>query len=216
MTHLLDFQSLPVIKHGRAFIQLDLDVALGIETLRRLKQRADNAVRFAHWSTGTSETLGCPETELQQLREGCFRAALTEFSSMEEVQTLDYEEIGIVKKPLKLNDTASPLLHLFRELRNLEVHLRHSELQSIQKDVFWGHVDHPEEAIPLTISIWILEGVTPKNFSRLRNAKRYTGEQIEAMTSWLNASQQKWGVQELFVLAVEEYCKLIKFRVLSR
>ncbi len=210
MSHSLDFQLLPSVNCGHAFMRLDDNIAAGIASLTKLSERASNAVRFAYWAGGTSEILRCPESEVQQLREGCFRAALTEFASMEEVQVLDYKDRGASRMPLKLNETSNPLLHLFRELRNLEVHLRHSELRSVPKDVLWGHKDRPAEATALTISIWILDGVTPQSFGLLRNAKHYTSDQIVQMVSWLNTTQEQWGIQEVFLLAVEEYCRLLK------
>jgi hypothetical protein len=192
------------------FMRIDDDVAAGIAPLKRLSERASNAVRFAYWAGGTSDTLRCPESEVQQLREGCFRAALTEFASMEEVQILDYKDLGIARTPIRLNETSNPLLHLFRELRNLEVHLRHSELRSVAKEVLWGHMERPDEAAALTISIWILDDLSPKSFGLLRNAKNYTSDQIDVMISWLNASQAEWGIQEVFLLAVEAYCRVLK------
>ena len=210
MSHTLDFRLLPSVSYGRASMRLDDDVAARVASLTRLSERASNAVRFAYWAGGTSEILRCPESDVQQLREGCFRAALTEFASMEEVQVLDYKDRGISRMPLKLNETSNPLLHLFRELRNLEVHLRHSELRSVPKDVLWGHKDRPAEATALTISIWILDGVTPQSFGLLRNAKHYTSDQIDQMISWLNTTQEQWGIQEIFLLAVEDYCRLLK------
>ncbi|MEQ1662581.1 MAG: hypothetical protein ABL877_07780, partial [Thiobacillus sp.] len=116
-------------------------------------------------------------------------------------------------KPNGLHETrggSNPLLHLFRELRNLEVHLRHSELRSVSKDVLWGHKDRPDEATKGIMEIWILDGVTPQSFGMLWNAKHYTPNQIDQMVSWLNATQEQWGIQEVFLLAVEEYCRLIE------
>lgn len=210
MSYSLDFQLLPTVNFGHAFMRLDDDIAAGIASLTKLSERANNAVRFAYWAGDTLEILRCPESEVQQLREGCFRAALTEFASMEEVQVLDYKDRGISKMSLKLNETLNPFLHLFRELRNLEVHLRHSELRSVQKDVLWGHKDRPAEATALSISMWILDGVSPQSFRLLRNAKHYTSDQIDQMVSWLNTTQEQWGIQEVFLLAVEEYCRLLK------
>lgn len=211
MAYSLNFDLLPEMTHGRAFMRMDDDVASGIASLRRVSERASNAIRFAHWVGANSDVLRCPDSEAQQLREGCFRAALTEFASIEEVQCLDYKGLGISRAPLRLNDTPNPLLHIFRELRNLEVHLRQSELRSQQKDVLWGHMSRPTEAMPLTISIWTVEGLTPHAFGLLRNAKKhYTPDHISKMMSWLNAAQNEWGIQEVFLLAVEEYCRLLK------
>jgi len=210
MPYPLDFTLLPDITHGRAFMRLDDAALSGIASLRRVSERAKNATQFAYWSAASSEMLRCPESEAQHLREGCFRAALTEFASIEEVQVEDYAEIGITRRPLRLNDTANPLLHIFREIRNLEVHLRQSALRSQPKEVLWGHMSRPEEARPLTISIWRIDSVTPQAFGMLRNAKHYTPDQITAMVDWLATAQGEWGIAEVFLLAVEEYCRLLK------
>ena len=205
--HDLDFGLLPTLLYKHTFMQLQNDTATGIASLTKLSERANNSIRFAHWSSGTSDILRCSESEVQQLREGCFRAALTEFSSMEDVQK--HLEIGhsITTKPLLLNATLNPLLHLFRELRNLEVHLKHSGLRSISKEFYWGTQD---QANAFSMPVWILDGVTPQSFSQLRNSKNYTVDQIERMVSWLNETQEEWGIQEIFLRAVEEYCKLLK------
>lgn len=210
MPHALDFRLLPQPKYNRVFVRLDDEVAAGIAPFKRLSERALNAVQFARWSTGSSETFSCYESEVKRLREGCFRAALTEFASMEEIQSLDYKDRRLSRAALKLNETSDPTLHLFRELRNLEVHLQHSELRGEQKDFMWGHVDRPAEATEISIAIWSLEGVTPRSFGSLKNARHYTADQIATMTSWLNTMQMKWGIQELFILAVESYCRLLK------
>jgi hypothetical protein len=212
MPYPLDFSLLPKLTHGRAFMRLDDGVVAGIASLRRVSERASNAIRFIYWAGAKSEVLRCTDSEAQQLREGCFRAALTEFASIEEVQLLDYAELGISRSPLRLNDTANPLLHAFREMRNLEVHLRQSALRSRPKDVLWGHMSQPSEATPITISIWTAEALTPQAFSLLRNARNYTSDQVTKMVSWVNAAQSEWGIQEVFLLAVEEYCRLLKTR----
>lgn len=201
----LDFTRLPTITRGRTFMRMESDVAAGIERYRRLSERANNAIRFASWSEGDSTTLRCHETEVQQLREGCFRAALSEFASMEDAQKLDYEEQGGARVQIKLNDTDNPLLHIFRELRNLEIHLRHSRLRTVPQNIFWG-----TKEIPLAIDVWIMEGITSDSFSSLRNAKNYSSQQIDQMVNWFNAAQAEWGVQQLFLLAVEEYCRELK------
>lgn len=210
MAYILDFSKLPVVDSCRAFMQLEKNAASGIAPFQRLTERANNAVRFAYWSGCDAGTLRCHDSEAKQLREGCFRAALTEFASMEEIQHLDYLEHGLVRKPLKLNATSDPLLHLFRELRNLEVHLKHSELRAAPKNVLWGDKNKPSEATSLSISIWSLDGVTPQSFGSLKNAKYYSSGQIAQMISWFNSTQESWGIQEIFVLAVEEYCRLLK------
>jgi hypothetical protein len=143
------------------------------------------------------------------VREGLMRAALTEFVSIEDVLQLDLQDLGLHQSPLRLNDTDRPLLHIFRELRNHEVHLRHGRLRSISRDVSWGHYDRQEEATPLTIELWLLDGVTAESFGTLRNARAYGEADIRRMVELFNFAQAEWGIQDLFLNAVEEYCCLL-------
>lgn len=196
-------------------MQIDDAISQSITSLRRVSSRAHNAVRFAYWSQLSANDLRCQATDVPQLREGCLRAALMEFSSIEDVQLQDYNEAELTNKPVKLNDTNHPLLHIFRELRNHEVHLRQSELRAISKDVLWGDVVRPQEATPLTISIWVLDGITVQSFSALKNARSYSKEQITKMLNWFNSSQENWGFQELLCLAIEEYCREIAMQLSS-
>lgn len=210
----LDYKLLPIINYGRIFIGLEKDAATGIARFKRLSERANNAIRFSAWSQSSFKTLGCPESEVKQLQEGCFRAALVEFGSMEEIQILDYKENGITKDKLRLNDTTNPLLHIFRGLRNQEVHLQNSTISETQIQAMWGHIDNPDEATPITISKWFFEGITPESFNEITPASRrknyyYSPDQIKQMVDWLNTNQETWGIHEIFCLAVEEYCRVL-------
>lgn len=202
MKHHLDFARLPTVTSGRTVLRIENDVAAGIARFRRLSARANNALHFAALSVGDATVLHCHESEIQQLREGYLRAALSEFASMEDAQQRDYAEHDVKRVPIKLNSNSNPLLHIFRELRNFEIHLCHSRLRPYPKDILWG-----KKAIPLTIDVWVVEGVTPDSFSSLNNARHYSRQQIDQMVSWFNATQAEWGVQQLFLLAVEEYCR---------
>ncbi len=70
-----------------------------------------------------------------------------------------------------------------------------------------GHIEHPADAMPLRVSIWILDDINVESFSLLQNAKRYTYEERCKFVDWLNQSQAVWGIQQLFLIAVEDYCR---------
>jgi hypothetical protein len=202
-----DLSTFPELRYGRAWFHLDEDLVKAMQPLCRALTRAQNAVRFAWFSEGDAELMRCRETEAHHLREGFLRAALAEFVSMEDVLKLDLSTLGISAPPLRLNQTPKPILHLFRELRNHEIHLRQSSLSVTQKDALWGHIERPAEARPLRISIWTLEGVTFESFLELRNARLYTKAEISCFVGWFNKGQAAWGIQQLLLIAIEEYCR---------
>ena len=74
--------------------------------------------------------------------------------------------------------------------------------------MFWGRIEHPEEATLRRVSIWILDSITVESFSQLHNVKRnYNDEEVCKLIDWLNQFQAMWGIQRLFLIAVEDYCR---------
>jgi hypothetical protein len=203
-----DFSRLPEITHVNSwFFCIDDDIVKAMEPLEHALARAQNAVRFAWFSEGSAERMQCSELEAVRLRAGFFRAALAEFVSMEDILEVDLPTLKNLKLPWKLNETPNPILHIFRELRNHEIHLRHSPFFREERDMLHGHIEHPADARLVRVSIWILDDISVESFSLLQNAKRYTYEERGRFVDWLNQSQAVWGVQPLFLIAVEDYCR---------
>jgi hypothetical protein len=204
-----DLSRFPEITHVNAwFFCIDDDIVKAIEPLGHVLERAQNAVRFAWFSEGDAWLMRCLEPEEDRLRAGFFRAALAEFVSIEDILPLDLTARGITKQRLRLNETPNPHLHVFRELRNHEIHLRQSPFSREERDMWWGRIEHPEEATLRRISIWILDNITVESFSQLHNVKRnYNHEEVCKLIDWLNQSQAIWGIQQLFLIAVEDYCR---------
>ena len=203
-----DFSRLPEITHVNSwFFCIDDDIVKAMEPLEHALARAQTAVRFAWFSEGNAELIRCSELEAVRLRAGFFRAALAEFVSIEDILRVDLTALGNRKEPLRLNETPNPILHIFRELRNHEIHLKHSPFFREERDMFQGHIEHPADARLVRISIWILDDISVESFSLLQNAKRYTCEERGRFVDWLNQSQAVWGIQQLFLMAVEDYCR---------
>jgi hypothetical protein len=204
-----DFAHLPEITYVNGmFFCIDEDIVKAMEPLEHALARAQNAVRFAWFSEGGVDRMCCTESEVDHLRAGFFRAALAEFVSIEEILPLDLTTLGSTKQRLRLNETLNPMLHVFRELRNHEIHLKQSPISREERDMFWGHIERLEEATLRRISIWILNKITVESFSQLYNVKHhYSHEEVCNLVDWLNRSQSEWGIQQLFLVAVEDYCR---------
>jgi hypothetical protein len=127
---------------------------------------------------------GSDESSLRQ-REGYMRAALGELVSVED--SLKWE---CPDNPFELWWSSNPLLHMLRELRNLNVHLKPSDLVPQEIVVRLG----APESKDFSINIYHLSSLTPEAFSKLRNATRYTPEQISALVDWFNEFHKHWGI----------------------
>lgn len=203
----LDLSLLPEIDCGHMFFNVGSQLLNPITALSRTVERIENATKFAWFAATDSESLHCHEAQEPTLREGFLRASLTEFVSIEDILNLDLKQAGLSAKPFKLNDSRKPHLHLIRELRNLEVHLFHHKLSVSQKERLWGSRSQPESAKPFTTDVWCWDGVTIQAFSRLRNARNYSDVEIAEMVEWFNRSQKEWGVAEIILKVIKDYCR---------
>ncbi len=194
----IDLALLPKVEYAHMWLALDEAVAQRVRPLRRASERINNTTRLLWLSDASDQkTLAATSDELRSVREGLLRAALAELFSVEDVLRLDLAELQRSESVLKMNDTVLPHVHFVRELRTHELHLHHSPLTGFQRDLLWGNIEKPEDARPLKIELWRLDGVTVASFRKLRNAKYYTADEQGAMVDWFNDVQGRWGVQEV-------------------
>jgi hypothetical protein len=59
------------------------------------------------------------------------------------------------------------------------------------------------------VSLWVLEGVTPESVGKLKNARRYSVNEIRAMVEWFNDTQAEWGVHEILLRAAKGYAEAL-------
>lgn len=200
-----DLSLLTTWTHSHAWYRLDEEVATSLQALPCASARIQNSIKFLQFSAGGEQLLQAPAEDMPRLREGFLRAALTELVSVEDVLPLDLATGSSARRTLRMNDSPLPLLHLVRELRNHELHLYNNPLSTFSTELLWGHVDRPSEARPLTVTEFVLEGITPASFAALRNARSYTQAEIEAMVGWFDKTQRTWGVQEVLLRAANDY-----------
>jgi hypothetical protein len=90
---------------------------------------------------------------------------------------------GIEAKALRISDLPNPLLHLMRELRNLEIHLTSSQLSKAKKDVTVILFDTEHQS---QTTIWTVSDLTVEKFQELGyTKKRYSEEEIREMVTCL-------------------------------
>jgi hypothetical protein len=114
---------------------------------------------------------------------------------------------GIEAKALRISDLPNPLLHLMRELRNLEIHLTSSQLSKAKKDVTVILFDTEHQS---QTTIWTVSDLTVEKFQELGyTKKRYSEEEIREMVTWFNEAQHDWGVNDLLLRAIVEWASAI-------
>jgi len=202
----LDFERLPNLESAPLFISLEPQLEAAIKTLPETSYRADAALHFCWFVSQDKEQLHAEEHRATRLREAFFRACLTEYRAMDEVLTRDLTAIGNNSPPLKIHEVPNPLLHIMKELRNLEIHLTSSTLSpaTIHVVAKWENRTIQHES-----TIWVTEPLTERNFKNLDNARYYDDVDIKAMVQWFNNAQQEWGVHNLAYHAINTYCKEI-------
>ncbi len=145
------------------------------------------------WNTPTSE-----DGSDVKRREAFMRAALGEYVSMEEAIRWDRPH----GSPPQIKDSRNPLLHIMKELRNLQFHLLSSPLKSQQRSVIFAsrQCDMP---------VWYVEDLRVTDFDRSKNAQFFTPDDLKRMIQWFNENQRLWGVTELILHAVRAYAEEI-------
>jgi hypothetical protein len=202
MKHHLDFNLLPNLTWGAILIRIDPDLESPLSLLPQTLARARGAIRFA------SRTKSAEEEGLD-VQESYLRAALGEYASMEDALPRDMRQAGITGRPFRVRDSANPLLHMIRELRNLEIHLRSSRMANSKTSAQYEDLDTPGTWKQLEVTAWWIEPITIQEFMRLDNARHYRANDITRMLDWFNDGQKLWGVGELIRRATNAFAREI-------
>lgn len=190
----LDFNLLPRLDSYRVFLSLDDEIKKALAKLPETLARANGACHHCHEVRDDGGAI--------EARESALRSALAEFVSMEESLGRDLNNAGIGAAPVKITESQNPLLHVVRELRNLEIHLQTSRLKSVVKEVTYVGDNYHHD-------IWVAGDITESDFMKLRNARRYQRDDVVKMVDSFNRAQKKWGIDQLIYRAVAGYCRMI-------
>lgn len=202
----LDFSLLTRPDSRSMFVSLPPELEKSIEPLTETSARIEGALKFC-WYIGTNKDSLHSDDELKILRrrEAFMRASLAEYVSIEDVIKRDLLRLGKIKKteqPYKIINSENPMLHITRELRNLEIHLISSKISESKKDVFL-RLNEGEKQIQT--SIFTIGDLTVKKFKSLKFAKkRYSESEIKKMIQWFNEAQQDWGVNDIIFRSICE------------
>jgi hypothetical protein len=203
----LDFSLLPNLETASTWMSIDYlspnDTSKNpMANLPQTYDRANAAVKFCWFVGATAERLCCTGDDTTKTREAFLRAALSEFTCMEETLNRDLASIGIEGGCIKISDSRNPLLHIVKQLRNTEIHLRSGAMYSDKRKTLLGNAKTGNCVRENNLEIWVMDDVTLQELCRLQVAKRYRENQKTEMISWFNESQKVWGVNDIVYRAV--------------
>jgi hypothetical protein len=187
----LDFSLLPPLQTGSMFSALKSEIDAKLKQYPATYDRANGALSF---SAKICNTPKANDGSNLKLREAFVRAALGEFVSMEEAVYYDAPN----GNNGKIKDSRNPLLHMMKQLRNMQFHLMSSTLNTSKKPIVWASQES-------TITLWYVQDIAVSDFDRLRNANRYSASDKTQLISWFNSSQKEWGINQLILEAVNAY-----------
>lgn len=203
----LDFGLLPeILDYSPWLYQLADDKAKAIERLSTVHQRMEGALYFATKFHGEAH-----KTHKLAL----LRASFSEFAAIEEVLPDDIQMVGISAPPFSIAQSFNPLFHLLKQLRNYNMHIASSTVgRTESRTVRFGKHDplDTKSTIEYEDTEPVVENLSLLEFNRLREALRYSEEDKQRMLEWFNSSQQKWGVNHLVYLAVNQVSDLLVAR----
>ena len=191
----LDFKLVPPLESGSMFAALSPDVDQKLAVYPATYDRAKGALTF---SARMCNVPTSPDGSDVKIREAYCRASLGEFVSMEE--SIGYDD-PTGNHP-KIVNSQNPLLHMMKQLRNLQFHILSKALSSGEQPIVWSEQQS-------TMQFWYVDDISIVEFDRLRDQNRYSKKDKVKMIDWFNLEQRKWGVTQLILEAVNAYANEI-------
>ena len=191
----IDMSLVPDLSWGHLKIRLDPELQERLSPFSETLDRANGAFWFTH-------KINWKDTDTKR-RESYLRAGLAEYVSMEDTLPRDLEKNRISKPAVKIRDFQDPELHIIRELRNIEIHLRTSTLSSDELPAVAGDIRFNNR-------IWLIDDLQfDQVVSDLKNAKYYSEKDLRMLIEWFNDAQKRMGVEELIRRAVTTFARHI-------
>lgn len=187
----IDFSLLPPLECGSMFAALNPELDRKLQKYPATYDRARGSLTFSARMCNVPDSSDGTDVKL---REAYCRASMGEFVSMEE--SIKYDDPN--GEHHKIVKSRNPLLHMMKQLRNLQFHILSKSLDNHEQDVVWAGQQS-------TMRFWYVADIQIDEFNRLNDADRYSDEDKEQMISWFNQSQREWGVNQLILEAVNAY-----------
>ncbi len=203
-THMLDFGLLPAIDSAHTFCTLDSAILKGLSRFSETRRRAESAASFLGAQPAGRWSSEPDDEDAKRKDEAFIRASLAELVSMEDTLARDLKRNGLAAQRWRMYSCPNPLLHILRELRNMEVHIRTSTVSCFPIRVLYG-----QDRTPGRFTVTHLEPISLDDFMQLNNANNYRKEDVCRLLDWFEKSQRVFGIRELILRGIEAYASFI-------
>ncbi|MCC4225854.1 hypothetical protein LL295_20400 [Vibrio campbellii] len=133
----------------------------------------------------------------------CIRAALCELISIEDYIKQSYPALAF--SDYQFYKSQNPILHMFKLLRNYNIHLSHSMLGTKPMKVMVpASLDDVFE-----IEVEYISNLSVSELRRLHSSKDYSDEQLSQMIECFEVQQHEFGVTTLIIKAALDYSEQI-------
>ncbi|MBP6740263.1 MAG: hypothetical protein KA146_09735 [Leptospiraceae bacterium] len=197
MKTLIDFSKWPENIYAPAIFTLNRKQNKKLEHFPVTKKHIECLLSFLwHCSVQDQELL-------MHYREGYLRAALMEFSLLEDSLNDEYPS-----NSFKFIGGDEPIFHLLKMLRNTQLHLRNISLEEMEFEYIWGK---DEDGNPRTWQgkIHISQDLHISDLSKWKGLKYYEEEQVIKILNWFNKEQKSFGIQNLIYQGMNRFIEIL-------
>jgi hypothetical protein len=200
----VDVRKLQPFSPPGVWTRIDPEVRTAVHSLTEVDERIEGVERLSHQIRAEFENSD-GDAKRSQIY---FRAALSEFVSMEDAAAFDFKRLNLGDAP-KIEKLSDPRLHGVRLLRHANVHLSATQLTTTERPAIWHGPTGSQEFQYL---LFLATGLN-KTIRATDQATRYASNVIAAMIDWLEAEQARWGIQHVVLRAAETYAQELATRL---
>lgn len=164
---------------------LDDGIASRLVRLPAVRDRLQSSIYFAETAA---------KLQPEWAASAHLRAALAEFVSMGEVQTLDIPSAANFETKHSLN----PLVQLMTLLRHFNIHTGTLNLQSHSVSAQWAGTNRQVQTA-------IVRDLTLASLAAVRDTKHFLPDDLKVMLDWFHVAQCHWGAGYVFRIGAEAF-----------
>jgi hypothetical protein len=186
------------------FTRIDPGVEVLLARLPEVKERVNGCVSFCYTMGADIRDRGAPTADELADRRKHLRAALAEFSSMEDAALVDFANVS-PNEPPRMVSLTDPRIHIVRLLRHANVHLSATPLSHSHREAIW---DGPDGSQSFNYLLILANGLE-ESVRATRHSRHYDANALTEMLRWLEEEQQEWGINHVILRTAELYARFL-------
>lgn len=195
----LNFSEFPEIQEANWLIPAPCD---NLKALPEIYARFCSAIYMTTHIGGASDKYMITDSEKSA---AYLRAALHEFSSIEDIIKINFSDID--EKKYRICKSSNPLFHIMKLLRNYNVHVSMNKVAAKNMQVISLH--DTDEIFDITVKY--INNLSLSELEKTRDSQRYSKSDLKKMINYFNNQQHEFGVCELIKQGILLYSKQINY-----